>query len=145
MGMDPSAAQRRHVDALLSSVGVAALPGEVLTILGGETVRVTATIEYRGPASPVTLYGAIGNRGAITFDEVWSATAPALNLPESVDWVQHTLSVDIVTDGDHPGLFDLYVKLLETGAPGMPELADCIQVVGAVEFQNFAITSYDKV
>ncbi len=115
------------------SLGVPA--GDELTVVGGDTVRVEATIEHRGPATSVRLYAAIGNRG-VTFDEIWAATAPAQDLPQSVDWVSHTLSVDVEVIGGPSGVFDLYVKILETGAPGMPELANVIRVVGAAE-ENF--------
>ncbi len=127
--MDPSAAQAAQVDRLLGSVGVGVPAGQELIVFGGETVRVTATIDYRGPAFSVRLYAAIGNRG-LTFDEIWAATASPVNLPESINWVTRTLSVDVVTDAQHPGLFDLYVRILETGAPGMPELANVIRVEG---------------
>ena len=127
--MDPSAAQAAQVDRLLGSVGVGVPAGQELIVFGGETVRVTATIDYRGPAFSVRLYAAIGNRG-LTFDEIWAATASPVNLPESINWVTRTLSVDVVTDAQHPGLFDLYVKILETGDPGMPELANVIRVEG---------------
>ncbi len=111
--------------------------GSELTVIGGDTVRVTATIEHRGPAFDVRLYAAIGNRG-ITFDEIWAGTAPLpVTLPQSEDWVSRTLSVDVdIVGGPASGVFDLYVKILETGSPGMPELADVIRVEGALE-ENF--------
>ncbi len=143
--MDPSAAQAEQAGRLLGSVGVSiGVPaGDELTVFKGDTVRVTATIDYRGPAQSVRLYAAIGNRG-ITFDEIWAGTADPVALPESVDWVSHTLSVDVDVIGGPSGVFDLYVKILETGAPGMPELTNVIRVVGAAEFQSFAIAGYDK-
>ncbi len=144
--MDPSAAQAEQADRLLSSVGVGVPAGQELIVFKGDTVRVTATIDYRGPEFDVRLYAAIGNRG-ITFDEIWAATAPLpVTLPQSADWVSRTLFVDVdILGGPEFGLFDLYVKILETGAPGMPEIADVIRVIGAAEFQNFAIASYVKV
>jgi len=145
MPPSPREVQEATAKRLISSVGAVGVPaGQELTIFGGDTVRVVATIQYRGPATSVRFYAAIGNRG-ITFDEIWAATAPPLALAESMNWVSHTLTVDVTTDPDHPGLFDLYVKILETGDPGYPELADVIRVVGAVEFKDFAITGYDKV
>lgn len=145
MSPSPQEVQAATARRLINSVGVVGVPaGEELTVFGGNTVRVSGTIQYRGPATSVRFYAAIGNRG-ITFDEIWAATAPPLPLTQSINWVTHTLTVDVPTDPDHPGLFDLYVKILETGDPGRPELADVIRVVGAIEFKGFAITGYDKV
>lgn len=141
--MDPSQVQRNTVQTLVGQLGVAAVPGEVLTVIGGDTVRLIVSIDYRGPGITDTLYGAIGNRG-VTFDEIWAGQNP-VTFQQSVDWLTHTFTVDIVTDAEHPGLYDIYVKLVNHTEAGMPELADCIEVIGVAEFQNFAITSYEKV
>lgn len=142
---DPSAAQADQADRLLASVGIGVPAGEEITVFRGDTVRVTATIDHMGAATTATLAAYIGDRGII-FNAHWSGIADPVTLPESIDWVTHTLSVDVpITGTGRGGLFDIYVKILETGAPGMPELANVIRVVGPGEFQNFAIASYDKV
>lgn len=143
--LSPAEAQTQVARRLLNSIGVGVEAGNELTVMGGQTVRVLAQIEYRGPGSTATLYAAIGNRGLISFDEIWAATAASVDVGPSVDWVIYGLAVDIVTDADHPGLFDIYAKILETGDPGKPEFADVIRVIGAAEFQNFAISSYEIV
>jgi len=140
----PSDVQKQTVAALLGQQGVAALPGEKLTIFGGETVRVTATVEYRGPAISDRLYGAIGER-FIVFDEIWAGTGPLVNFAQSTDWVPYTLTVDIPTSVDYPHVdYDLMVKLLAHPAI-FQEIANSIDVVGVAEFQNFGIVSYEKV
>ena len=109
--------------------------GEELTVSRGDTVRVTATIDHRGPATSVRLYAAIGDADGGIFgdwDEIWATTGPGVRLPESIDWTTHTLSVDVDVIGGKAGLWDVYVKILETGAPGMPEVIGVIRV-GAAE------------
>lgn len=142
--INPSDVQKQTVAVLLGQRGVAALPGEKLTIFGGETVRLTATVQYRGPAISDRLYGAIGER-FIVFDEIWAGTGPLVNFAQSTDWLTYTLTVDIVTDTDHPHAdYDLMAKLL--AHPHIfQELANSIDVVGVAEFQNFGIVSYEKV
>jgi len=144
MTLSLSEVQENTVKALLGQRGVAAIPGEKLTVFGGETVRVTAVVEYRGPAIQDRLYAAIGERG-IVFDEIWANLGPLVNFAESSDWVSYTLTTDIVTDTAHPHAdYDLMAKLAYR--PHIfQELYDCIDVVGVAEFRNFGITSYEKV
>jgi len=140
----PRNAQLNTVAALLGRQGVAALPGESLRLFGGETVRVTVMVEYRGPAISDRLYGAIGERG-IFFDEIWAGTGPLVDFAQSADWETYTLTADIVTDAAHPHAdYDIMTKLLDHPAY-FEELYDCIDVVALAEFQNFGIVSYEKV
>jgi len=140
----PRNVQVNTVRALLNHYGVAAVPGEKLTVFGGETVRVTARVEYRGPAISDRLYAAIGERG-IFFDEIWAGTGPLVDLAASADWETYTLTVDIPTDTAHPHVdYDLMAKLLAHPSY-YEELYDCIDVVGVAAFQNFGIVSYEKV
>ncbi len=44
-----------------------------------------------------------------------------------------------------PGVFDLYVKLLENPGAGMPELSNVIEILLKPDFRNFAIASYEVV
>lgn len=138
---------RNSVEQLLGDVGVAALPGERLTVGVGDTVRVRATLVYRGPALSDTFYGAIGHR-VVVFDEIWVGSVP-ISFPRSDDWLPYELTVDIpITEIGlfpwTPGLFDLYVKLVGHLEAGLPELSNVIEVLLKAEFQNFAIASYEK-
>jgi len=140
----PREVQMATVNSLLRNVGVAAIPGEKLVVMGGDTVRMTATVEYRGPAISDRLYGAIGERG-LFFDEIWAGQGPSVNFNQSIDWVEYTLTVDIVTDISHPHVdYDLMAKLLAHPATFV-EVPDVIDVIGTAEFRNFGITSYEKV
>jgi len=144
------------VAEVLGKVGVAALPGEILEVMVGDTVRVSAEIDYRGPALDDEFYAAIGNR-FVVFDEIWPSNLPVEDDPErfphfdqSFDWVTYSMSalIPITEIGLFPwtpGDFDLYVKLDGHPEAGMPELANVIRVMLLAEFQDFGITSYEKV
>ena len=131
------------VEQLLKEVGVAAAPGEKLQVMPGDSVKINATIDYRGPTLDDYFYGAIGNREFYGFDEVTNARTP-ISFPASDTWRTYSLSVDVPAPG-RSGLFDLYVKIMGHLEAGLPEIADVIEVLAAVEFRNFAITSYEKV
>ena len=137
--------QINSIEQLLKGVGVAAIPGEKLQVMVGDTVRVRATIAYRGPAISDTFYGAIGTRGFVGFDEIITGSAP-ISFYQSYDWLTYELVVDIpVTAAISPGTnYDLYVKLLGHPEAGMPQVDDVIDVIGIDEFRNFAIVSYEK-
>ena len=137
--------QINSIESLLQGIGIQALPGEKLTVMAGDTVRVRATIDYRGPAISDSFYGAIGKRGLISFDEIIYGSNP-VSFPQSFDWVRYELTVDIpVTTAISPGTnYDLYVKLYQHEEAGYPEVDDVIDVMGIAEFQNFAITSYER-
>jgi len=136
------------VEALLQDIGVAALPGEKLTVAPGDSVRVRASIDYMGPRLDDTFYAAIGNR-FIIFDEIWVGHIP-VSFALSYDWVTYLLSVDIpITEIGlapwTPGDFDLYIKLVNNPGAGVPELSNVIEILLRAAFQNFAITGYEKV
>lgn len=135
-------------DAGVAMPGVAVLPGEVLTVMPGDTVQVSVEIDYRGPALDDTLYAAVGNR-VVAFDEYWAGEVP-VHFDQSFDWMSYSLVVNVpITEMAQfpwtPALFDLYVKLDGHPAAGKPELANVISVILEPEFQGFAITGYDKV
>jgi hypothetical protein len=119
-------------------------------VMPGDTVRVKATIQYRGPAYSDTFYAAIGN-WVVVFDEYWVGSIP-VSFAQSTDWVTYELTVDIlITKVANfpwtPGWFDIYAKLTKPGIGGLltPRLDNVIEVILAAEFQNFNITSYDKI
>jgi len=138
----------QEAEAIVRGVGVAALPGEVLTAMPGDTVIVSAEIDYRGPTLDDYFYAAIGNH-FIVFDEIWKGEMP-VHFDQSFEWVHYSLAVPVpITEIGlfpwTPGIFDLYVKLDGHPAAGHPELANVIQVILEPAFQNFGITGYEKV
>lgn len=115
----------------------------------GNTVRVTATVDYKGPALSDNFYAAIGNR-IVAFDEIW-AKSVAFNWAAASSFVTKTLVADIIITEIGlkpwtPGFFDLYVKIGTGLSPRLmgPELPNVIEVVLESQFQNFSIVSYDK-
>lgn len=137
---------------VLRGIGVAVLAGQKLYgVMPGDTVKVTATVDYRGPELDDHFYAAIGNQ-VVVFDEVWSsvlADSP-IHFDADADWVTYTLTANIpITRIANmpwtPGWFDIYVKINGHPGAGMPLLANVIEVLLEPEFQNFGIVSYETV
>ncbi|MBA7577663.1 hypothetical protein ES708_19516 [subsurface metagenome] len=63
---------------------VQALPGEKVELTYGQSLRVNTSLDYRGSAQKVTLYGAIGTRGLIEFGEKVTGEAE-IELPDSTN------------------------------------------------------------
>ncbi|GAI90429.1 unnamed protein product, partial [marine sediment metagenome] len=112
-------------------------PGK-LEVTYGQTLRITTSFDYRGPAQTATLYGAIGNRGFFGFGEILANQA-SIEVPESpADFTPCVASVDVpITSEISPGTdYDLYVKIKEYPEAGLPEVDDVIDIVGvAPEFE----------
>ncbi|MBA7705361.1 hypothetical protein ES703_114189 [subsurface metagenome] len=153
-----------QAEAILRQAGIGVLrrgiavvaPGKLYGVLPGDTVRVSATIDYRGPALDDDFYAAIGERRLVDFDEHWDSGPVPIHFASSIDWVTYDLVADIpITEVAKfpwtPGWFDLYVKLLEhhqvwhVPRAEMPELSNVIEVLLAAAFDNFDIVSYDVV
>ncbi len=139
----------RSIQELLQGISVGVSPGQLLPgVMIGDTVRVHASIDYRGSALSDTFYAAIGNR-FVYFDEIWYGTSP-VSFAKSVDWRTYEMSADItITEIGlapwTPGIFDLYVKLDGYPAAGKPELSNVIEILLKPDFRNFAIASYELV
>ncbi len=134
----------QQVQSILGGLGVA--PSGKLTVVSGQKIRLTATLQYRGPALSDTFYAALGSRGATGFNE-WRVGQKTVTFAQSADWVTYTLQVDIDTTGVANNVnCDLYCKLVSHSGAGMPEVDDVIDIIGAApEFQNFKITDYSAV
>lgn len=141
-----------ELERLCATFKIGVPAGQVLYgIATGDTVRVTATVNYKGPALSESFYAAIGNR-IVAFDEIW-AKAVAFSWAASVgSFVTKTLVADILITpiglkSWTPGFFDLYVKIGVGATPRLmgPELSNVIEVVLLSQFQSFNIVSYDKV
>ena len=132
----------RQMEAILGGLGVAP-PGK-LTVMRGETVRMTVAFNYRGSAISVTLYGSIGQIRLGVFDEI-AVGQKTISLPSATTWISRTEYVDIVTTPISPGTnYDIYAKIKEYPGQALVEIADVIDVIGAPEFQDFRITDYSK-
>lgn len=137
----------RSLQELLQGISVGVPAGQLLpSVMIGDTVRVHASIDYRGSALSDIFYAAIGNR-FVVFDEIWYGTSP-VSFAQSVDWRTYEMSADItITEIGlapwTPGVFDLYVKLDGYPAAGKPELSNVIEILLKPDFRNFAIVSYE--
>ena len=111
---------------------------EKLTLAPGDTLRVSVAVPYRGPEREFTLYGSIGSRGLLWFDEILSARA-SLPCPESLEkftTVIGDLDIEIIGSGWF-GLggisagndYDLYVKI-EEQPDVITEIDDVINIAG---------------
>lgn len=127
-------------------------------VMPGDKVRVTASLQYRGPALSDYFYAAIGEWRGISwptdiglFDEIWKASK-AVTFSSTTTWASYTLSVDIaITEVGSfpwtPGWFDVYAKI---GTGLIPRaitsrLDNVIEVLLKSEFKDFSITSYDRI
>ncbi|MBA7636603.1 hypothetical protein ES703_44224 [subsurface metagenome] len=135
------------IEEVIGAVGVAALPGEKLTVMVGDTVRVHLSVDYMGPAIDGAVWVAIGRQN-LGFAEDFVPDAPVpVHFNQSFDWITYPIVVDIPI-WDRPGTdYDMYAKIM--GVPGPDIFTDIllniIDVLGAVEFRNFTIDSYEKI
>jgi len=137
------------VRELISDINLGVPAGQILHgIMVGDTVRVRATLDYRGPAISDIFYAAIGHHIPF-FDEIWYGQTH-ISFASTTDWVNYEMTVDIaITEIGlapwTPGMFDLYCKINGHPEGGMPEVRGAIEILLRSEFANFEITSYDKV
>jgi hypothetical protein len=111
----------------------------------GDKVRVLVSFSYRGQAlSVATLRCAIGNWGVL-FDEIAYATKNIGPIPASSSFVAYTAYADVDTTPIAAGVdYDLECKIQEYTSQTLARQANCIDVLGAPEFQDFKITDYSK-
>lgn len=125
--------------------GIGVAPGGKLSIMKGDTVRMSVGFNYRGSAITCTLRCSIGKRTLGVFDEIAYATK-SLSLAKSEDFVAYTAFADISSSPISPGTnYDIEAKINEYTSQTLVKIDDVIDVLGAPEFQNFKITDYSKV
>ena len=133
------------IEEVIGEVGVAALPGEKLTVLVGDTVRVRLSVDYMGPAIDGSVWMAIGEKD-MWFNEHFTSQTP-VHFNASIDFVPYEIVADVVI-GDRPGTnYDMYAKIMGFPGPDIytPYYLNVIDVIGVAEFRNFKIDSYEKV
>jgi len=111
----------------------------------GYKCKVRVSFEHRGPATSKTLYAAIGNEGAIPFDEIL-AGSKRISLPLSESPTEFEADVPIsITAAIDPtkSPYDVYAKIDSVISPA---LVGVIEVTGAPAeegFRNVQVTDYD--
>ena len=139
--------QINSLESLLQGIVVDVLAGEKLTVMVGETVRVRLGVDYRGPDLDGKIHISWGHQNT-WFNEDGNKQGDFLaHFDQSFDWVPHLFACDVLIGGDYGTGYDLYAKI--EGVPGpdifAPTLLNVLDVLGAAEFLNFGITSYEKV
>ena len=133
-----------QAELILQGMDIGVPAGQKLTITQGDIVRVTVQFNYRGKNISCTLYSSIGQIAFGIFDQIAEASK-ALTLPASIDFVAYEAFVDIDTTPISPKAdYDIYAKISEYKGQAYHEIPNVIDVVGTPEFQDFAITSYEK-
>ncbi|MBA7682584.1 hypothetical protein ES703_90936 [subsurface metagenome] len=135
------------IESLLQAVGVAALPGEKLTVTVGDTVRVHMAVDYRGPAIDGAVHVSYGRQDTWFNEDGAKQNDIPVHFNRSMDWLTYQFACDIYI-GDPPGEnYDLYAKIMGVPGPDIfsPTLLNVLDVLGAAEFQDFTIASYEKV
>jgi len=155
---------QRQVEVLLRGIawdegGLAvAAPDKLYGVMPGDKVKVTASLQYKGPKLDDYFYAAIGEWRGITwpadiglFDEIWQNSV-GFSWAAASDWTDKTLSVEVpITEIGlfpwTPGWFDLYAKIGIGLIPRVisSRLDDVIEVLLKPQFRNFAIESYDRI
>jgi hypothetical protein len=135
------------VESLLQGIGVAALPGEKLTVMVGDTVRVHLGVEYRGPAIDGEIHVSYGSQNAWFNEDGNKQSDTPVHFNESMDFVAYQIACDVPIGGSPGENYDLYAKIMGVPGPDIfaPYLLNVLDVLGAAEFQSFAITGYEKV
>lgn len=140
-------ALQQQVDDYLRQVelgDIAMAPPGVLTVLVGDHIRITATVQYRGPAYNAVYRASIVQK--IGTDYVVQAFSQVtIAFAQSAAWVTYTMvSPDIVVGGaslDTTRNADVQVEVGSLWA----RVEGVLSVIGASQFQALAITDYSKV
>ena len=110
-----------------------------VALMAGDVLRVSIVVPYKGPEHEFTLYGSIGQRGLLGFDEILSARAslPCPDSPDTYTTVTGEVDIEIVGAGiagiggiSAGNDYDLYVKI-EENPDVMAEIDDVIDIAGS--------------
>jgi len=75
--------------------GLEVAPGQLLTVMPGDKVRVTATVDYMGGALSDVFYVAIGQRHPVTGFAEWWVAQVAISFAASTTWKTYALTADV--------------------------------------------------
>ena len=133
------------IESLLQGIAVPA--GQKLTVMVGDTVRVHLAGEYRGPTIDGDIHVSYGIQDTWFNEDGYKQADLPIHFYQSADWEPFTITVNVPIDGSPGTNFDLYAKIMGVPGPDIfsPTLLNVLDVLGAVEFRNFEITSYEKV
>ena len=107
--------------------------------MAGDILKVGIAVPYKGPEHEFTLYGSIGQRGLLGFDEILVARAslPCPDSPDTYTTVTGEVDIEIIGSGiagiggiSAGNDYDLYVKI-EENPDVMVEIDDVIDIAGS--------------
>lgn len=134
-----------EAERILQGGDIGVAPPGKLTVVQGQTVRMTVAFNYRGTAVTVTLRCSIGKRGITGFGEIAYATQ-SVSIPASVAFVAYSAFADINTTPISPDInYDIEAKISEYPGQTLVKADDVIDVIGTPEFSGFAISDYSVV
>ena len=135
------------VEQLLASISIAVSPGQKLTAMIGDTVRVRLGVDYRGPAIDGQIHVTFGSQDTWFNEDGYKQKDIPAHFDASMDWRAYTFTCDILIGGSPGANYDLYAKIMGVPGPDIftPTYLNVLDVVGAVEFRDFKIVSYEKV
>jgi len=127
--------------------GLAVPAGEKLTVMVGDTVRVHLAVDYRGPAIDGEIHVSYGSQNAWFNEDGNKQNDIPVSFDQSTDWEPYEFACDIYIGGSPGTNYDLYAKIMGVPGPDIftPTLLNVLDVLGVAAFQNFGITSYEKV
>ena len=121
-------------------------PGK-LTVMLGDTVRVTLKVEYLGPAITGKIHVAFGSRDTyFNEDGAKQKDIPISFNSESV-YKWYTFYADIYIGAPSGTNYDLYAKIMSVPGPDIftQDYLNVLDVLGEPTFRNFTITDYSKI
>ena len=135
----------RQVLAIMGGLGVAP-PGK-LTVMVGDTVRVTLTIKYRGSAVSGKCHVTFGQKDTWFNEDGNKQVDVSVSFGPNADWKTYTITADVYIGGSTGVNYDLYAKIMGVPGPDIftPTYMNVLDVIGAPEFKDFVITDYSKV
>lgn len=138
---------QQQVDDYLDQVGfldIGVAPPGLLTVLVGEKIRITATVQYRGPAGNYLFRASIVQKYGLDY-VVQAYSEKIYSLVQSATWTTYTLvSGDVVVGGtslDTTRPVDVQVEFGDKWA----RVEGALTVIGVAAFQALTITDYSKV
>jgi len=135
------------VEQLLQSIVIAVPAGQKLTVMVGDTVRVHLGVDYRGPAIDGQIHVTFGSQDTWFNEDGNKQKDIPAHFDASMDWRAYPFTCDILIGGSPGANYDLYAKIMGVPGPDIftPTYLNVLDVLGAGEFRDFAIVSYDKV
>ncbi len=112
----------------------------------GDIVRVHLAVEYRGPAIDGEIHVSYGSQNAWFNEDGNKQSDTPVHFDQSMDFLPYEIACDVPIGGSPGTDYDLYAKIMGVPGPDIfsSTLLNVLDVLGAAEFQNFEITSYEK-